>query len=69
MFIGKPLKIMQRGQSMIEYVVVTAALATALFLPVAPSQTDTQNGEPVWKFLANSFGVGYQRFSYAISLP
>jgi hypothetical protein len=59
----------QRGQSMMEYVVVTAALAAALFLPVPEGQADNQNGKPVWQYLASSFEVGYERFSHAISLP
>jgi hypothetical protein len=67
--INKSLTCMERGQAMVDYIVVTGALAAALFLPVAPGQDDTQNGQPVWQYLASQFGVAYERFSYAISLP
>jgi hypothetical protein len=54
---------------MVEYVVITAAIAAALFAPVPSGQTDVQGGQPVWKYLSTSVGIWYERFSYAISLP
>jgi Flp pilus assembly pilin Flp len=52
----------QRGQTMIEYVVLCVVLATALGVGMID---DTS----VLRQLLNSFQESYQRFSYAISLP
>lgn len=52
----------QRGQSMIEYVVVSAALAVALGVGLA------DDNSALWQMIQN-FRLGYERFSFALSLP
>jgi Flp pilus assembly pilin Flp len=51
----------QRGQSSIEYVVVCAAIALTLGVGM-------QDGS-VLKELVEAFRTGYQRISFALSLP
>jgi len=61
----------QRGQSLMEYVVVCAALALALFVPL-PGLGDTGGaGAPrtAVQILLDGFRDAYDRFSYALSLP
>jgi hypothetical protein len=52
----------QRGQSMTEYVVVCAALAMALGVGMVDDKS------ALWQLIQN-FQLGYQRFSFALSLP
>lgn len=52
----------QRGQSSVEYVVVCAALAFVLGVGMKDENS-------VLRQLVDAFQTGYQRFSYAISLP
>ena len=52
----------QVGQSSLEYVVVCAAIA--LVLGVGMHQDDS-----ILKILLESFRTGYQRISFALSLP
>lgn len=51
-----------RGQSSVEYAVVCAALAVALGVGMAGDAS-------VLKQLLDSFGIWYQRFSFALSIP
>ncbi|MDO9597440.1 MAG: hypothetical protein Q7J47_06950 [Azoarcus sp.] len=52
----------QSGQAMIEYVVVCAALALALGVGM------TDDDSALWQMIQN-FRLGYERFSFALSLP
>lgn len=52
----------QRGQAMIEYVVVCAAVALVLGIGMIDSKS------PLWQ-LIDAFQQAYRNFSYAISLP
>lgn len=52
----------QSGQAMIEYVVVSAALALALGVGM------TDDDSALWQMIQN-FRLGYERFSFALSLP
>lgn len=52
----------QRGQSMTEYVVICAALAMALGVGMV------DDNSALWQLIKN-FQLGYQRFSFALSLP
>ncbi|MBI4998207.1 MAG: hypothetical protein HZC22_15215 [Rhodocyclales bacterium] len=52
----------QRGQSMTEYVVICAALALALGIGMV------DDNSILWQLIKN-FQLGYQRFSFALSLP
>lgn len=52
----------QHGQSMIEYVIVCAALALVLGIGAIDNTS-------VLRELINAFQRGYQNYSYIISLP
>lgn len=52
----------ERGQSMIEYLIVTAALALALGVGM-------WNDNSVLRVLLAAFRTAYQKFTYAISVP
>ncbi|NEX61130.1 hypothetical protein [Noviherbaspirillum galbum] len=58
----------QRGQAMVEYAVVCAALALALLVPVADAFS-ADDPRTAADLLLDAFRNAYQRFSYAISLP
>jgi hypothetical protein len=55
----------QRGQSMIEYTLVAAALAAALFVPVPGTQPPQAAGE----LLAAKVHDFYSRLTFFLSLP
>lgn len=59
---GKPPHGRQAGQSLIEYLVVSTALAVALGISMV------DHGSVLW-LLIDAFQGAYARFSYAISLP
>lgn len=52
----------QAGQSSMEYVVICAAIALALGLGMADEQS------VLWQLIQN-FRQGYEKFSFALSLP
>jgi len=58
----------QRGQSMMEYTVVCAALAVALFMPVPGSDNGAGSRNTV-QILLDGFEKAYKRFTHSISLP
>ena len=53
---------LQRGQSTIEYTVVCAALAFALFVDLNSANSAVKN-------ILDNFTNAYQKISYALSLP
>lgn len=57
-----------RGQSMMEYAIVCAALALAFFVPI-PGDDGPQGARTTVQILLDGFRSAYQRFSHAISLP
>jgi len=59
----------QRGQSLMEYVVVCAALAVALFVPVPGDTGGGGTPRTAVQILLDGFHAAYDRFSYALSLP
>lgn len=52
----------EAGQAMVEYVVVCAALAVALGIGLSSDDS------VLWQ-LIQGFRLGYQKFSFALSLP
>jgi hypothetical protein len=59
---GRPRR-RQRGQSMIEYVVICAVLVAALFVPIPGTQTTAS------QLLANSVRGLYGSLTFFLSLP
>lgn len=55
-------KAKQRGQSMIEYLVVTSAILFALGLGVVDDNS-------VLRMMWNALRLAYQRFTFSMSLP
>ncbi|RZI43939.1 hypothetical protein EGT07_00445 [Herbaspirillum sp. HC18] len=58
----------QRGQSSLEYGVVCAALAFALFVPILDAASPDTERTTV-NIILEAFRTAYEKFSYAISLP
>lgn len=59
----------QHGQSMVEYLVVSAALATALFWPIDDDLTPDGSRRSAIGMLVDGMQEGYQRITRSISLP
>jgi hypothetical protein len=57
-----------RGQSMIEFVVICAALVAALFVPIIDDVSGGRRLSTV-QLLIDNLQQGYQRTSGALSLP
>lgn len=70
MFVNK-----QRGQSSVEYLVISAALVFALLMPLpdneltANSWLSDYGGKNVMEILADKFKKAYNNYSYAKALP
>jgi hypothetical protein len=62
------LKYKAKGQSMIEFVVICAALVAALFVPVIDDVSGGRRMSTV-QLLIDNLQQGYQRTSGALSLP
>lgn len=64
-----------KGQSSVEYLVITAAMVFALLLPVPDNELTNNNwlaqyqGENVVEILADKFKRAYNNYSYAKALP
>jgi hypothetical protein len=56
------------GQSSMEYVVVCAALAFALFFPIQDAESP-DGPRTTFEIIIDGFKAAYEKFSYAISLP
>lgn len=59
----------QLGQSMVEYLVVSAALATALFWPIDDGLTPGASRRSAIGMLVDGMQEGYQKVTRSISLP
>jgi len=59
----------QRGQSMVEYMVVCAALAAALFVPIQDDPANPGSKRSTVKIVLDMFQELYQKTSYSTSLP
>ena len=59
----------QRGQSSMEYGVVCAALAFALFVPIQDDPASPDKARTTVQIVLDGFHSAYQNISYAISLP
>lgn len=57
-----------RGQAMIEYVVVVAALAFALFYPITDGASPDQPRTTI-QIMVNGFRQAYENISSALSIP
>jgi hypothetical protein len=61
----------ERGQSMVEYTVVCAAIAACLFVPIGgngdPASPD--RARTAAEILIDGLRSAYQRISFALSLP
>jgi hypothetical protein len=62
------MKRRQHGQAMIEYVVVCAAIAMFLFVPIR-DQSSPDRARTAAQILINGFQLAYQRISHALSIP
>ena len=59
----------QRGQGMLEYLVVCAALAFALFYPIRDDPASPDKARTTVQIALDAFKRAYENISYAISLP
>jgi hypothetical protein len=59
----------QRGQGMLEYLVVCAALAFALFYPIRDDPASPDKARTTVQIVLDGFKRAYQNISHAISLP
>lgn len=59
----------QAGQSTIEYLVVCAALAFALFVPISGDAASPDGARTTVQIVLNEFQQAYRNISHAISLP
>lgn len=59
---------LSKGQSSIEYTIVCAAIAAALFVPISDSASPGEARSAV-RIVLDGFQTAYQKFSHAISLP
>lgn len=59
---------LQRGQAMVEYVVVCAALVFALFVPIKDANSPDKARTTV-EILIDAMKLAYQRISFALSIP
>lgn len=59
----------QSGQSMMEYTVVCAALAFALFYPIRDDPASPDQARTTVRIVLDGFKAAYQNITHAISLP
>jgi hypothetical protein len=59
----------QSGQAALEYLVVCAALAFALFVPVQDDPASPDQARTTVQIVLDGFQTAYKKISYAISLP
>ena len=59
----------QTGHSTVEYVVVCAALAFALFVPIGGDAASPGSARTTLKIVLDEFQQAYRNISHAISLP
>lgn len=57
------------GQAMMDYLIVCAALAFALFYPIQDDPASPDKARTTVQIVLDSFKQAYQNISYAISLP
>lgn len=67
MLVRRPVR--QRGQAMMEYLVVCAAVAFALFYPIRDDPASPDKARTTVQIVLDAFQKAYQNISYAISLP
>lgn len=60
---------LQRGQALLEYLVVCAALAFALFYPIRDDAASPDKARTTVQIVLDGFKLAYQKISYSISLP
>lgn len=58
-----------RGQAMLEYLVVCAALAFALFYPIRDDPASPDKARTTVQIVLDAFKLAYQNVSHSISLP
>ena len=59
----------QHGQAMLEYLVVCAALAFALFYPIRDDPASPDKAWTTVQIVLDAFKRAYQNVSHSISLP
>lgn len=59
----------RRGQAMLEYLVVCAALAFAIFYPIRDNPASPDKARTTVQIVLEGFQRAYQNISHAISLP
>jgi hypothetical protein len=57
-----------RGQAMVEYVVVVAAITAALFVPIADDASEGTRLSAI-QLLVRGFQTGYAKISSSLSAP
>jgi flagella basal body P-ring formation protein FlgA len=57
------------GQATMDYLVVCAALAFALFYPIKDDPASPDKARTAAQIILDSFKLAYQNISHAISLP
>lgn len=60
---------LQTGQAMMEYGVVCAALAFALFVPIEGDAASPDAARTAVQIVIDGFKMAYKNVSYSISLP
>ncbi|HEX8603765.1 MAG TPA: hypothetical protein VF774_14060 [Pseudoduganella sp.] len=63
------MKHQQTGHASIEYVVVSAALAFALFVPIGGDAASPNSARTTLQIVLDELAKGYRKISHAISLP
>ena len=59
----------QRGQSLAEYLILCAALAFALFVPITDTPASPGKARTTVEIIYDGFSTAYKNISLAISLP
>lgn len=59
----------QGGQAMLEYLVICAAFAFALFYPIRDDPASPDKARTTVQIVLDSFKRAYQNVSHSISLP
>lgn len=59
----------QGGQAMMEYGVVCAALAFALFYPIRGDAASPHKARTTVQIVVDGFTTAYKKFSHSLSLP
>lgn len=65
---GMPPRARLQGQAMLEYLVVSAVLVFALFVPIK-DEASTDKPRTAVEVVVHNFQVAYERMSFSLSIP